>query len=72
MNKPNQGGLMKKVVKYSDTQGILWLRENGYVLFGRITIKGNRHQVWFNPKLIRKDRVKAHFKKEMTNENQSK
>jgi len=63
---------MKKVVKYSDTQGILWLRENGYVLFGRITIKGNRHQVWFNPKLIRKDRVKAHFKKEMTNENQSK
>ena len=63
---------MKKVVKYSDTQGIQWLRENGYVLFGRITIKGNRHQVWFNPKLIRKDRVKAHFKKEMTNENQSK
>ncbi len=59
------------LIKEFDSAGerVLWLREHGFKSFGRVTIRNVRHQVWFEPKLIRKDRVKAHFKMEMKNEN---
>ena len=56
----------------SNGERTLWLREKGFEKFGRVTVNNQRHEVWFNPKLIRKDRVKSAFKKEMTNENQNK
>ena len=56
----------------SNGERTLWLREKGFEKFGRVTVNNQRHEVWFNPKVIRKDRVKSAFKKEMTNENQSK
>ena len=56
----------------SNGERTLWLREKGFRSFGRVTIGKVRHNLWFNPKLIRKDRVRSHFKKDMKNENQSK
>jgi len=53
----------------SNSECTLWLREKGFRTFGRITINNVRHQVWFNPKMIDKRRVRAHFKLEMKNEN---
>ncbi len=49
----------------SDSERRLWLREQGFELFGRVTVDKTRHYLWFNPELIRKDRVLAHFKKEI-------
>ncbi len=46
----------------------VWLREHGFKAFGRVTIGKVRHRVWFNPKLIDRRRVKAHFETEMKNE----
>ncbi len=43
----------------------IWLREKGFKSFGRVTVNNVRHNLWFNPKLIRKDRVKANFKRIM-------
>ena len=55
------------LVKEFDNAGdrVLWLREHGFKSFGRVTIRKVRHPLWFNPKLIRKDRVKGFFKREM-------
>ena len=47
---------------------VLWFREHGFKSFGRVTIRRVRHHLWFNPKLIRKDRVRSHFKLEMKND----
>jgi len=61
------------LVKEFDSVGdrTIWLREHGFKAFGRVTIRKVRHRVWFNPKLIDRRRVEAHFKMEMKNETQN-
>jgi len=56
-----------KLLKEFDSAGecTVWLREHGFKAFGRVTIEKVRHRVWFNPKLIDRRRVEAHFKMEM-------
>ena len=49
----------------SDLERRIWLREKDFRVFGRITVDGIRHNVWFNPKMIDKRRVSSHFKREM-------
>jgi len=61
----------KKVIIYKGETRAL-MHTNGYLSFGRITVKGIRYHVWFKHGAIRRDRVKSYFKKEMRNENQSK
>jgi len=66
----SQLGLIKEFK--SAGERVLWFREHGFKSFGRVTIREVRHQIWFHPKLIRKDRVKQAFKMEMKNESQNK
>ena len=47
------------------SKATLWLKQQGFKKFGRVTVDKQRHEVWFNPILIRRDRVRKAFKKEM-------
>ena len=55
---------MKKVIVY-DGESRALMHTNGYVAFGRVTVKGVRYHLWFKNGAIRRDRVKSYFKKEL-------